>query len=77
MQREENLRRKGNNEKLLPMDDDSIEKDLNLKSVHPPCWKDVLFSACHVSSHSQDVTAIAGEMFAKLYMTEALQKGAV
>ena len=59
------------------MDDDSIDKDLNLKPVHPPCRKDALLSAGHVASHSQDVTAIAGEMFAKLYMTEALQKGAV
>ena len=59
---EKDLRHEGSNETLLPKDDDSINKDLNLKPVHPPCCKDALLSAGHVALHSQDITAIAGEM---------------
>ena len=61
---EENLHHEGNNEMLLPTDDDSIDKDFNLKPVRPPCFKDTLLSAGHVASHIAKTSqpCIAGEM---------------
>ena len=72
-QREENLRCEGNNEVLLSLADDPFtETSISSLSTCTTFHKDALLSAGDVVSHNQDVTAIAGEMFAKLYMTEAL-----
>lgn len=73
MQKEENGRRATRGEPPLPMTDEAIEQDLNLKPVTQPCRKEVLLTTQQVDMRCQQVTEITGEAFVKLYLAEGLQ----
>ena len=73
LQKEENTRRAQRGESLLSMTDEAVEQDLNLKPVVPPSRLDALLVSEQVDMRCKQVTEIAGEAFAKLYLAEGLQ----
>ena len=73
LQKEENTRRAQRGESLLSMTDEAVEQDLNLKPVVPPSRLEALLVSEQVDMRCKQVTEIAGEAFAKLYLAEGLQ----
>jgi translation initiation factor 3 subunit H len=71
--REENERREKTGEAPLPMTDEAIEPELNLKPVVPPQRLEVLLIGEQVDLRCQQISEIAGGAFAKLYLAEGLQ----
>ena len=55
------------------MTEEAVEQDLNLKPVVPPSRLDALLISEQVDMRCKQVTEIAGEAFAKLYLAEGLQ----
>ena len=73
VQKEENARRAARGEPLLPMTEEAVEQDLNLKPVIPPSRLEALLISEQVDMRCKQVTEIAGEAFVKLYLAEGLQ----
>ena len=73
VQKEENARRAARGEPLLPMTEEAVEQDLNLKPVIPPSRLEALLLSEQVDMRCKQVTEIAGEAFVKLYLAEGLQ----
>ena len=67
------MKRETRGEPLLPMTDEAVEQDLNLKPVTQPCRKEALLTAQQVDMRCKRVTEIAGEAFVKLHLAEGLQ----
>lgn len=55
------------------MTDEAVEQDLNMKVVVPPSRLESLLISEQVDMRCKQVTDIAGEAFAKLYLSEGLQ----
>ena len=72
-QKEENLRRATRGEPPLPMTDEAVEQDLNLKPVVPPSRLEALLLSEQADMRCKQVTEITGEAFVKLYLAEGLQ----
>ena len=72
-QKEENVKRATRGEPLLPMTDEAVEQDLNLKLITQPCRKDALLTTQQVDMRCKQITEIAGEAFVKLYLSEGFQ----
>ncbi len=73
LQKDENARRAQRGEPLLLMTDEAVEQDLNLKPIVPPSRLEALLVSEQVDMRCKQVTEIAGEAFAKLYLSEGLQ----
>lgn len=58
----------------LPIDDKSVEKELNLKPVHPPPRNIALLTIQQVDTQCERIKQVAGQTFPKLYLSEALQQ---
>lgn len=71
--KEENERRGKCGEPLLPVTDEAVEQELNLKPVVPPPRLDALLIGEQVDLRCQHISEIAGAAFAKLYLAESLQ----
>jgi translation initiation factor 3 subunit H len=71
--REENERREKTGEPPLPMTDEAIEQESNLKPVVPPQRLEALLIGEQVDLRCQQISEIAGAAFAKLYLAEGLQ----
>lgn len=54
------------------MDDESIEKELKLPA--PPSRRDTLLVSGQLATRCQELNQVSGQLFTKLYVTEALQK---
>ena len=74
IQKEENLRRAQRGESQLSISDEIIEQELNLKPIQPPPRLDALLIGEHVDSKCRQITEVAAETFAKLYLSEGLQQ---
>lgn len=72
--KEENSRRQQRGEPLLSTSDDVIEQELNLKPIQPPSRLEALLIGEHVDSKCRQITEVAAETFAKLYLSEGLQQ---
>lgn len=71
--KEENERRSKSGEPLLPISDEAIEQELNLKPVVAPPRLDALLIGEQVDLRCQHISEIAGAAFGKLYLVEGLQ----
>lgn len=74
LQKEENAKLTASGKATLPMDEKIIEKELNLKPIHPPARNVALLIAQQVDVQCEQVKQIAGQTFPKLYLTDALQQ---
>lgn len=72
--KEENARRAQRGEPQLSIADDVIDQELNLKPVQAPPRLDALLIGEHVDSKCRQITEVAAETFAKLYLSEGLQQ---
>lgn len=72
-QKEENQRRAQHGEPLLPVTDEAVEQELNLKPVVAPGRLDTLLIGEQVDHRCQQISEIAGAAFGKLYLAEGLQ----
>lgn len=72
-QREENIRRAQHGEPQLPVTDEAVEQELNLKPVIAPPRLDSLLIGEQVDLRCKQIAEIAGEAFSKLYLSEGLQ----
>ena len=57
----------------MPVTDEVVEQELNLKPVIPPPRLDTLMLHQQASTRCEQITAATGESFAKLYLAEELQ----
>ena len=73
LQKEENQRRAQHGEPLLPVTDEAVEQELNLKPVVAPGRLDTLLIGEQVDHRCQQISEIAGAAFGKLYLAEGLQ----
>ena len=73
LQKEENARRADRGEPLLPVNDEVVEQELNLKPVVSPPRLDALLIGEQVDLRCQKIAEISGAAFGKLYLAEALQ----
>ena len=71
--KEENERREKSGEPLLPMSDEAVEQELNLKPVVAPPRLEALLIGEQVDLRCQQISEIAGAAFGKLYLAEGLQ----
>ena len=61
-------------EKPLPLDNDTVEKELTFKLANPPVRRDTLLVSGQVSKRCEEIGQLSGQVFSKLYLAEALQK---
>ena len=73
LQKEENVQRSQQGASPLPMTDEAIELELNLKSVVPPSRLEPLLMGQQVDLRCKQVNEVVGEAFVKLYMCQGLQ----
>lgn len=73
-QKEENARRAKEGEELLPEDDKSIEKELNVKPTHAPPRQQALLTAEQVESQCEEIIDVSGQAFSKLYLSQMLNQ---
>jgi translation initiation factor 3 subunit H len=71
--KEENERRQAGGEPLLPVSDEAVEQELNLKPIVPPPRLEALLIGEQVDLRCQQISEIAGAAFGKLYLAEGLQ----
>ncbi len=71
--KEENERREKSGEPQLPVTDEAVEQELNLKPVVPPQRLDALLVGEQVDLRCKQISEIAGAAFGKLYLAEGLQ----
>ena len=71
--KEENERREKSGEPQLPVTDEAVEQELNLKPVVPPQRLDALLVGEQVDLHCKQISEIAGAAFGKLHLAEGLQ----
>ena len=60
-------------ESPLPLNDEVLEQELNLKPVVPPSRLEPLLTSQQVDLGCKQVTEVAGEAFVKLYMSDCVQ----
>ena len=60
-------------EKPLPIDEATIDSELNLKAVHAPSRRDALLTAKKANNQCAHVSLVSGQGLAKLYLTEKIQ----
>ena len=72
--KEENERREKAGEPLLPVTDEAIEQELNLKPAAVPQRLDALLVGEQVDLRCKQISETAGAAFGKLYLAEALQQ---
>ena len=73
LQKEENVNRGRRGESPLPMTDEVLDLELNLKPVIPPSRLEPLLTGQQVELRCKQITEVAGEALVKLYMSEGLQ----
>lgn len=73
IQKDENARRQTRGEPPLPLSEEAVEQELNLRPVNPPPRLDALLLGKQVDLRCQQITEIAGGTFGKLYLSEGLQ----
>ena len=72
-QKEENARRQARGDPPLPVSEEVVEQELNLRPVNPPPRLEALLLGKQVDLRCHEITEIAGGTFAKLYLSEGLQ----
>ena len=72
-QKEENARRQARGDPPLPISEEVVEQELNLRPVNPPPRLEALLLGKQVDLRCHEITEIAGGTFAKLYLSEGLQ----
>ena len=72
-QKEENARRQARGDPPLPVSEEVVEQELNLRPVNPPPRLEALLLGKQVGLRCHEITEIAGGTFAKLYLSEGLQ----
>ena len=73
LQKEENMRRATRGESPLPVTEEAADQELSLKPVNPPDRLGTLMVWQQTDHRCQQISAIAGESFGKLYLAEGLQ----